>query len=297
MSRSNQMTGFDVGYLNLDILEPYLRLDAQRSNPRLAHIPEPWVLRGQLLRAFQKFPDRLMSDEFQRVTERRDAGTYRARVVSRYQGVRDFFPSAAELEPWFESVRERVRVIRHNLGVPDTYVDVDSSDMMYNGYSDLIRSHLSEMDETVTHHAMKCFLRLEGTDPAGLHPGLRITYARDAGIQNAAPTDFAIRSFLSLSPESASVEYLRHTGTFSLDVVARACDPADPTCSVCQEDYDNSHRPVRTILCKHNFGAECLKGWIDRLGWSVTCLMCRQLLEPQPRPDLDAEFDGVICYI
>lgn len=118
----------------------------QQCNPRLAQISEPWVLRRQLLYAFQDSPERLSTDEFRRVTEERTAGTHHAMLLSTYHRMRDFFPSAAELEPWFESVRERVRVIRHNLSVPDTYVDVDSSRMMYNGYFDLLRSHLSEME-------------------------------------------------------------------------------------------------------------------------------------------------------
>ncbi|KAF2812931.1 uncharacterized protein BDZ99DRAFT_460262 [Mytilinidion resinicola] len=134
--------------LNLNVIEACLSLEVHQdsldNNPTL----DPWVLRGQLLRALQLYNVALVRTEF--TPRSKTTEFYRAELLRRYPGLQDCFPSAIELEAFTQSVQSRIKAVIHD---PNHSADINRE-----------LEFMQEIQAIINAHGLSYLRRLERED-------------------------------------------------------------------------------------------------------------------------------------
>ncbi|KAF2490678.1 hypothetical protein BU16DRAFT_131657 [Lophium mytilinum] len=274
--------------LNLDILYNYLRLEGYEERDNV----DPWVLRGQMLRAFNSFHRSFYWVAFESDEPDSPARVHniRASVLRQHPAAEAVFPSIADLEPFIQSVRDRARVVRRIIGLPDP------DDEITLGVEQIWEPSSLEIGRMIQAQGIRYLFRLIGElgdDQAQLpanSPEMRIAH----GLSNAF-NDSAEEATLRFHHYRATAlriadrrERVRRRQEQIWDSIVENCDvDPDEICPICKDDYIEE-APVRTKLCGHIFGANCLGTWVEE---HKNCPMCRRIFNIEDSTDQSDDSD------
>ncbi|KAF2494242.1 hypothetical protein BU16DRAFT_563174 [Lophium mytilinum] len=233
--------------LDLDFIQRCLSLEEHLS---ASQIPEPWVLRGQLLHAILEYAIRLATSYSFRTVEGSTLLTYtntaRTDLLQDFRGIAPFFPTTNDLEPFTRSLQDRVQVIHQRVeyeGRPGCHFILE--------VSILTRPNILA-------RAMSYMLQLEsGQDFGELDP--EIWTAEDAGLHNHLAVDYGLEyGENSWSPQEAAEGFNKLYATVQLATsVYVAADPV-PAAGCENEKVNAIQLHALIVEPRYSISGQCL---------------------------------------